>query len=264
MPNETKQAAPGKFLRKKENLRSARPAKHRRSRIGWKEILIIALPAVAAVAAVCIALATVESGSSYSLPDNGKQYFGGVSAKVEIGEKLELNGENQGVPEGSSDAVTLALPIYLENSDTIVLTADMMYYTPRTGQFYRAATFSEVNRQKNGMITVTRDGKKINPEEGFLYDGSDLYIFLEPVEVRYMGETLSLSALSYAKVTPGVDLILFNYETKESTIVPVEGTVEAATPMGDYVISLMGDSMTDYNGQKSLLVTRPDLYDPMV
>ena len=75
---------------------------------------------------------------------------------------------------------------------------------------------------------------------------------------------MELPALSYAEAVYGGYMMVYNYETKEFFIEMSDGTGTARVPSGDYEISLMGDSMTLYDGSKKLLATRPDLFDPIV
>lgn len=44
---------------------------------------------------------------------------------------------------------------------------------------------------------------------------------------------------------------------------PPQGAVTARIETGDYEISLLGDSMTDYGGKRTLLFGRPELLDPV-
>ncbi len=233
----------------------------RRRRFHFREWLILTIPVIATVVAVLVVFFVREQEITYTLSDSGYQYYGGASAGVSAGTKLQLTKEGDVIFTDSGNKTTL--PIYLENSRTAVLTANMVYYMPRTNQEARAVNFSEVECRENGMIYVTRDGQAVTPQAGFLYDGKDFYLFLEPMVVSYMGYSITLPALSYAEVRNGGDIMLFNYETKEFIIERLEGSATAAPPYGEYTISLLGDSMTDTKGTRILLVTKPKDLDPL-
>ena len=116
----------------------------------------------------------------------------------------------------------------------------------------------------NGTVTVQRERNSRVAESGFLYDGGDQYIFLEPMIVYFNGYKMELPALSYVEAVYGGYMMVFNYETKECFTELSDGSGTAQPPSGDYVLSLLGDSVTMRDGSKMLLATRPDLFDPIV
>ena len=92
----------------------------------------------------------------------------------------------------------------------------------------------------------------------------DFYLFLEPMKLSFNGYSMDVPALSYVEAVYGGYMMVFNYETKEFFIELSDGSGTAQTPSGDYVISLLGDSMTLHDGSRQLLAIRPDLFDPIV
>ena len=240
------------------------PTRLRYRKMGLKERLIVLVPALAAILAVVIVMVTMDNGSKYRLQDTAYQYYGGTSARIESGAELKCGTDGVCVLTSGNHSAETTLPIYLESSRKVVFPTDMLYFAPRTGVCDRVVYFSELECKANGMVTIGRGGSTTNVEHGFLYDGGDFYLFLEPVTLSFNGYTMDLPALSYAEAVYGGYMMLFNYETKEFFIELSDGTGTAQPPSGDYVISLLGDSMTLHDGSKLLLATRPDLFDPVV
>ena len=238
------------------------PTHLRMRKLSWKERMFLLIPALAAILAVVIVMLTVNKGSKYRLPDTAYQYYGGNSAWIESGSELRRGVDGTSILKSGNRMSETTLPIYLEHSRKVVFPTDMLYITPRSGGCDRVAYFSEVECKANSMITITRAGTTKNTEQGFLYDGEDFYLFLEPVTLKFNGYTMDLPALSYAEAVFGGYMMLFNYDTKEFFIELSDGTGTAQPPSGDYVISLLGDSMTLSDGSQLLLATRPDLFDP--
>lgn len=238
-----------------------RPGKRRLSR---KELLIVTVPALAAILAVVIVLVTVNHGSVYKFQDTACQYYGGSFTRITAGSELRRGTDGATNLKMGKQSITTTLPAYLDNSRKAVLSTDMLYVAPRSMDFRRAACFSEVDCRTNGMVYITRDGSTENMDPGFLYDGKDFYLFLEPVTVRFNGYTMELPALSYVEAVYGGYMMLFNYDTKEFFIEQSDGTGTAGPASGDYTVSLLGDSMTLNGGSKLLLATRPELFDPVV
>ena len=86
----------------------------------------------------------------------------------------------------------------------------------------------------------------------------------DQLTVSFNGYNMDLPALSYVEAVYGEYMMLFNYATKETFMELSDGTGTAQPASGDYVISLLGDSMTLNNGNKILLANRPELFDPVV
>lgn len=238
-----------------------RPGKRRMS---GREKLIVLLPALAAILAVGIVLFTVDKVSVYKIRDTAYQYYGGRTVRIESSAELRSGTDGTVFLKTGKQTTETTLPVYLENSRKVVLTSDMLYISPRIGGCSRAVHFSEVECKTNQMISVSRGGSKADTERGFLYDGEDFYLFLEPVTVNFNGYTMDLPALSYVEAVYGGYMMLFNYDTKEFFMELSDGTGSAQPASGDYVISLLGDSMTLNNGNKLLLANRPELFDPVV
>ena len=258
---EQRGAAEDRSVRERYTPTRLRPGKRRLSK---KELLIVTVPALAAILAVTIVLFTVNHGSVYKFQDTACQYYGGSFTKINAGAELRRGTDGTTNLKLGKQSIATTLPVYLDNSRKVVLTTDMLYIAPRSLDFRRAACFSEVECRANGAVYFTRDGSAENIEQGFLYDGEDFYLFLEPVTVSFNGYTMELPALSYVEAVYGGYMMLFNYDTKEFFIEQSDGTGTAYPPSGDYEVSLLGDSMVLNDGNKLLLATRPELFAPVV
>lgn len=219
---------------------------------------------LAVAAAIAVVILTLGKGSSYKLTDSAYQYYGGSTASISSGAALRRNsdGTTELVQGGHSAETTQ--PIYLADSTAVVLPDDMLYFAPRSGECRRVVYFTEIERRNNGTIVAGRDGATATIDPGFLYDGEDFYLFLEPVKLTMGGYSMELSALSYVEAVYGGNIIAFNYDTRETFMEAATGEVLAGTTSGDYTISLIGDSMTGYDGSRSLLANRADLFDPLL
>lgn len=266
LKSEKKEPAGNCAHRETAQERAARytPVRLRGRKLGVKELLIVTVPALAAILAVVIVLFTANKGSVYKFQDTAGQYYGGASVHIESGAELRRGKDGMAVLKIGRESIETTLPIYLDNSRRVVIPADMLYITPRDGGCRRVVPFSEVESKLNQMTSVTRGGTRVDTEQGFLYDGEDFYLFLEPVMVSFNGYTMELPALSYVEAVYGGYMMLFNYDTKEVFMELSDGTGTAQPASGDYVVSLLGDSITLYNGNKTLLANRPELFDPVV
>lgn len=230
-----------------------------------KEKLIVAIPATAAIVVVAAIVLLLDRSVTYTLDGAAAQYYANgaypLTAETELCQETE-NAFYMKTGGGKKQELS-NLPIYYADRRCAVLVRDMIYFAPRTKSQARVDFFSEVTCSENGTVRLIRDGDETVLKPGFLYDGKDLYLFLEPVTLHVNGYALELPALSYVEAVYGGAAMVFNYETKEQLLEPPQGDVTAEIAGGDYTISLMGDSMTLHDGTKSLLFTRPDQLEPV-
>lgn len=261
MEKQTSRPRGGKYAQKSSpKKQKAAAPKYRRRRISP---LFLVIPALAVVAVAVLAVVMVDRGSSYAMPAAGKQYYAGSSAAVSEGTQLKVQEDGSVTLEQSGQNNTVNLPIYLDDSRSVVLPQDMVYYEPRTPITGRIRYFSQVDCTASGSVTITREGKKLNFGQGFLYDCNDFFLFLEPVVVSINGYEIEIPPLSYVEAVYGSHIMIFNYDTEECTMLDAQSVVTAQPAEGDYVVSLLGDSMTLRDGSRRLLLNRADVLDPM-
>lgn len=256
---------------KQENVKKSRewrerytPSRLRKKRkLSRKEWMVLIIPSLAAVLAIVIVLFITNRSASYTFEESGKQYYGGSSSAVPARSELKIDQDGKVQLKINGTSSEVSLPIYMDNSQKIVLPYDVLYYSPRFQKANLVAKLSEVECKNNGSVRVARRGKGVLADSGFLYDGDDFYIFLEPMILYFNNYKMEVPALSYVEAVYGNQIMVFNYETKEVFMEKSDGSGIATPVQEDYTISLIGDSMTLPNGTKMLLGTRPDLYDPL-
>lgn len=243
------------------NPERAQLGRRKRRKLTLKEKLILIIPAVAVIIAAVLVYVLVRGGNNLPIGEPACQYYAGstfyISENASLMRKkdevyLEVNGDLQKLS---------SLPIYYTERRAMLLPTDMVYCIPRSGDFSRAPQFAEVECDEYGGIKLRGDKKTVTAPLGFLYDGGDYYVFLEPVTLRFNGYKFDLPAMSYVEAVYAGQVMVFNYETREFFAESPKGSVIAESPTGDYTVSLLDDSMTPHDGIKSLLFTRPDLLD---
>ncbi len=241
----------------------ARAGRRPRRRLTKLEIIILLIPAAAALVAVLAVYLITRDTMRIVLEGAPCQYYGGNIYRIEEGAVLRRTSDGETLLKTSAMERSLtSLPIYYEDRTSITFPEDMVYYSPRDGTYGRIEYFTELTYDTvTGVIKAKRDGGETRLKAGFLYDGGDMYIFLEPVILSFNGYRLELPALSYVEAVYTGDVMVFNYDSKEFLIEAPEGAVTAMIEAGDYTVSLLGDSMELYDGSRSLLFTRPELLD---
>lgn len=233
-------------------------------KLSKKERLVLLIPAAAAAVAVLIVFLLNRDAMRLTLEGSPIQYYGGGGFPIAEGTVLRRTAEDVTLlnSQGSERELT-SLPIYYQDRQIVTLPQTMAYYAPRSGTMGGLSYFTEIRFQTNGSLQAERDGKSANMEKGFLFDGKDFYLFLEPVELTFNGYQMELPAMSYVEAIYNGDIMVFNYETKEFFMEAPKTTVLASAGGGDYEVSLLGDSLTTRDGSKTLLFTRPEIMQPV-
>lgn len=228
------------------------------------ELLVILLPAIAVVIVAVAVRVLIKNESTYTISDPAYQYYAGSAFPIQNQASLQTDADGSVVMNVNGEDQKVAdLPIYYESRRSILLPEAMVFYVPREDFYAQAERFTEVLCEENGTVHFIKGEKDNIVQNGFLFDGMDFYLFLEPVTLRFNGYTISLPALSYVEAIYSGDVMVFNYETRECFMESPTGDVLAEVVSGDYTISLLNDSITLYDGSKTLLFTRPELLNPV-
>lgn len=144
-------------------------------------------------------------------------------------------------------------PIYYQEKDIIVLPEDMSVVMPTLScAEYLAKGYSYIT-YKNGNYTLTTDkyNKKLN--HYFLYDGKDLYFFIEPVILTVNNEKIELSPFSY--VIAKYNKSITYYDRKTDTFKIIDTTDDNSLIENKYYsINISKDSL-NYQGTNLLLTS---------
>ena len=194
---------------------------------------------------------TVLSEESYNLSgENYYQYFFGL--KQEYSGNMDLVKEND------------TYKLILEDKSVVYLDSTPMYYTDVLGKalftqdmelvtvdngMYKLKKFTNIIEEDNNIYS-----KRFNKKQqkalinSFIYDGQDLYFFLEETKVQVGEEEYVLPPLSYAIVSYRDCVELYNYDTDEYTIISDEETLKAdviaTNESSSYRINMSVDSFS--------------------
>lgn len=144
-------------------------------------------------------------------------------------------------------------PVYYQNKDIVILPKNMSVVMPTLScAEYLSKGYSYITYE-NGIYNLTTDkyNKKLN--HYFLYDGKDLYFFIEPVILTVNNEKIELSSLSY--VIAKYNNSITYYDKKSDTFKIIETTSDESTIENKYYsINISKDSL-NYQGTNVLLTS---------
>ncbi len=230
-----------------------------------KKDLLIVLGGVILIAIVVIAVVlVVKKSSQKKVEAEGRQYFGNTAHVVDKGTVLSKTEDGSTIVEKSGTrSVITELPIYYDEDRKFTITEDMIYYTPRAIDYQRVDHFTDLYLDDNDNVHAIVGGRDISLPRGFLYNGKNMYIFLEEVTLNANGHDQVLPPLSYVETGKTNTSNVFDFETKEFSRIETPEDIKVSVPENDYTVYLRSDTLETSDGVKHLLYTRPDLLDPI-
>ena len=117
---------------------------------------------------------------------------------------------------------------------------------------YRINQFSNIV-EENGETYLETTTNKTNLKQAFLYDGEDLYFFLERTKIIVNGTTYEVSPLSYVIVRYKQNVEIYNYEKDEYQIIDISGVQDARVETGTYTINMSVDSIRTEKSEQLLI-----------
>ena len=182
------------------------------------------------------------------------------------GQKVEYKGEltftrKEGLTElkATDRKVTLdSTPVYYSDENgKVIFPEDMaVVYPNNNGMMYRVNHFADIS-EENGEIyletNLATTTNKTRLEKAFLYDGQDLYFFLERTSITVNGTTYEVSPLSYAIVRYKQSVEIYNYEKDEYQVIDTTETQDAKVVTDTYTINMSVDSLQTAEKEQLLI-----------
>lgn len=195
----------------------------------------------------------VENNEKIDLSGNDYyQYFYGI-CKEYSGEIEVINTDNQKqlVLENDNVVHLDSTPIYYkEVLGKVLLPSKMEVVYPDKGVIYRIEEFTNIIQDSKVMYAKRLKKDRIKGiNNAFIYDGNDLYFFLEETTITVGKNKYKLSPLSYAIVNYRQNIEFYDYETDKYTILSEKEStsnndVKATNKNKDYIINMSVDSFS--------------------
>lgn len=179
-------------------------------------------------------------------------YFVGTEYDYTGRVKLTYDGEIATIKAGKDNPeITLKDQVLIANGGTKLITPNsLIYHTgDPTKDLKRVNYFSEIYVDDDNHLVIDRDHKKVIVTEGFLYNGSDLYVFLEDMDIK-IGETIiSVKPMSYAVVRYQKSVEIYSSENNEYMNISALGSDIYATSSKGYKLNLSTDLYETEDGE---------------
>lgn len=183
------------------------------------------------------------------------QYFYGQ--KYEYTAHIGFNRKDEVVELTTKDYdITYdSTPVYYEDDYKVIFPNNMSIVMPTLNcSEYFSPAYTMVSKKKNSYyLKTTRFDNKIG--HYFLYDGLNLYFFLDEVKLTVNGKEVKLSPFSYV-TTSSVNQNITYYDKKSDTITVVPVKDYKTVVENDYYKVNVSVDQIDYFGQNVVLTSQ--------
>lgn len=223
-----------------------------------KDLLIRISMIIAIFIVIVIAYNLISNLHRVKLGKNEYEFYQYLyGRKLEYSGILEMSDED-GITKfetGEETIVVDSIPVYYKNEkNTVILPKNMAVVFPlNNGKTNKVNSLSTVYTEYDeAYIKKGKLNRKL--ENCFLYDGNDLYFFIEETRVSIGEREFILPPLSYVNATYKGYTEIYNYRDDEYEYIDeLSGEIIAST--GDYTINLSNETIK-YNGTEQILLKR--------
>lgn len=200
----------------------------------------------------------LKGAFTVSLMGTEQEYYGKVKLAYDKKTKeVTLHNDSRSLP-------LLGVPVYRKEGESasVVLSRSMIYTNYRTEVISRVNHFGRLSYE--GQIgKISTDGKKRKEVNGgYLFDGKDIYLFLEPMTLSWGEESMELSPLSFVSVSNKQGFYYYDCEKQESGYISSgEAVVTAADSQESYELNMSNDIAALPDGKTLLLPPNPESFE---
>lgn len=215
-----------------------------------KAVFVLILLAIIVLVTIYIMNLNTVQTNSYTF----YQYFNGK--KIEYEGAIEIAKKDKNITQINIQNKNITLdstPMYYKDTaNKVIFPQDMAIVFPtNNGQINKINRFSTIEYANNSNVLEYANQTK-TLEKAFIYDGQDLYFFLEETEIKLGQNIYHLTPLSYVIVTYKDNMEIYEKNTDTNTIVPLSGQQPIAQTK-DYTINLAIDTLK-YGEKEQILL----------
>lgn len=195
----------------------------------------------------------------YSSTEETYQYFLGVRYDYPVGSKLYWSEKGFFMETADTRFLLPNTPLYSSSEDKVLLPGDFVIIQPKLYLMNRQPALSQLSCG-DGVVYVSWEDQRKTYQDIILFDGTDTYIFFDQVTLTWGENEITLSPLSFVKVTAQGILETYDYETQQysNSFIDDRHEVQAITS-GLSKLNLSEDILYRPDGQEQLLFSKPSL-----
>ena len=149
---------------------------------------------------------------------------------------------------------------YTEETGCLLFPKDMIMVSfNNTLQLSKISYFSKIEQDENLSTIIEKRDKRTYIDNCIIYDGKDLYVFLQNETITIGDKEYKISPLSYVKVKYQEFIEIYNYDKDEDIYIQEEDIVNEDVIIKSqyYTLNLTTDSIK-YGDSEQLLISNPE------
>lgn len=172
--------------------------------------------------------------------------------KIEINGRFILDYDNKISKVELSDKSLLldSTPLYFKQQQQLILPKNMLNVNYNTGNQTKVPYYTNIKYENSGYYYILNN-KKNKVLNSFLYDGKDLYLFLDETEIKNGTTIVTIPAMSYVIYNSNEELYVFDY--KNSSVLFYKDIDEPKAYIKNIVLNLKNDSLESGKYDKILI-----------
>lgn len=181
------------------------------------------------------------------------QYFS--TNKIEYKAKISRNRKNV-VLDIKSDDFNVNLdstPIYIKDSDKVIFPKEMSAFFPIEDRQYLLNALVELYKE-NDLYYINQKNINKSFDYMFLYDGKDLYFFIDSVKVTVGDREINLSPMSYVDCSYLNFISIYDRETDTYEVIELDNTMTTVLVENKYMTIDVASDKVIYKDDFTLLL----------
>lgn len=156
------------------------------------------------------------------------------------------------------------IPVYQDDRQSLIVTDMMSYTNPDTHFIRRFSYFGRVFLEDGRCYLSTNGRKKMEMNGGYLFDGNNTVIFLEPVTVKVNDAPFQLEPLSYIYVKNQDYLYYYSAKDQKSGYLDYDqADLMAENERASWNLNLSRDLLLPADGKIQMLISDPEVLKPL-
>lgn len=229
----------------------------------YKVFLASLVVLILLVILIIIGFKAKDNSTKYTLENQGVyQYLD--NHRVDYSASITLSNESGvvSIKTDNEDSVIDSSPLYYNDIDVAIFPIDMIAVFPLDNvKQQRVPFYTKIDSQSSIYKELKYQDKVYDLDHAFLYDGNDLYFFIEETTLTYGDKSIKLNPMSFV-IYNNLSNILSYYNYKDNAYLVESVTDDVTATTKDYEINLKIDGVkkgSDYR----LLIKSADILNSL-
>lgn len=194
-----------------------------------------------------------NTSKNKTMKPGGETFRYMMGVKLEYSEDMQLVRDDTGtVIEDADKVASDGAPLIYKTESKLILPVSMGYMRPFNENSLKRVNYFATLTKKGNIIEINNNGNIVESDEGFMYDGSGTYLFIEDVVVTIGDVSYNLNSLSYVKEVYGQSVEIYDMAADFYKYINLTDTDAIVTSSKGYSVNLGTGVMTIGDTQRIL------------